>query len=203
MGAALLHLRLVAAKRVKFSIRLAYSSFPSCSVVLISASICRTASTVANNPLVISALSESLPSRRRESRFSPACVIDDSKLMRMASHRTLVRAGYSVLEAGDGEEGLRTAHHLKPDVIVLDMMLPKLDGAQGLRRLKQDPTTAEIPVVVLTSLSQRNEEKLRKDAAQAFIEEEHVIEDAQPLLHAVERLLIDIPTISPKLKRSS
>jgi CheY-like chemotaxis protein len=121
----------------------------------------------------------------------------------MASHRTLVRAGYSVLEAGDGEEGLRTAHHLKPDVIVLDMMLPKLDGAQGLRRLKQDPTTAEIPVVVLTSLSQRNEEKLRKDAAQAFIEEEHVIEDAQPLLHAVERLLIDIPTISPKLKRSS
>ncbi|HEV2731110.1 MAG TPA: response regulator [Terriglobales bacterium] len=130
-------------------------------------------------------------------------VIDDSKLIRMASQRSLVGAGYSVTEAGDGEEGLRVARDLRPDLIVLDMMLPKLDGAQVLRRLRQDPSTAEIPVVVLTSLSQKNEEKLRKDGAQAFIEKEHVIEDPQPLLHAVERLLSELPFLGSKLRGSS
>jgi putative two-component system response regulator len=57
-------------------------------------------------------------------------------------------------------EALSVAHQSHPDLILLDMMLPKLDGPSVLRALKADPLTAQIPVVVVTGLSQKNEEKL-------------------------------------------
>jgi putative two-component system response regulator len=57
-------------------------------------------------------------------------------------------------------EALSVAHESHPDLILLDMMLPKLDGPSVLRALKADPLTAQIPVAVVTGLSQKNEEKL-------------------------------------------
>jgi putative two-component system response regulator len=57
-------------------------------------------------------------------------------------------------------EALSVAHQSHPDLILLDMMLPKLDGPSVLRALKADPLTAQIPVAVVTGLSQKNEEKL-------------------------------------------
>lgn len=97
-------------------------------------------------------------------------LIDDSKFLRMASEHVLARAGYEVSTAGDGEEGVRLAQKMLPDIILLDMMLPKLSGPDVLRKLKENPLTAAIPVIVLTSLSQKNEDRLLQDGAAAYFE---------------------------------
>jgi len=97
-------------------------------------------------------------------------LIDDSKFLRKANELALTRSGYNVLGAADGEEGLRLACDRVPDVIVLDMMLPKISGPQLLQSLKKDPRTARIPVIVVSSLSQKNEEKLINEGAAAYFE---------------------------------
>jgi CheY-like chemotaxis protein len=116
-------------------------------------------------------------------------VVDDSRFFRTATERALVKAGYAVISAADGEDALLVASAKMPSLILLDMLLPKLDGASVLHRLKADPKTKKIPVIVLTSLSQRNEEKLMKDGAAAFLEKDLLTKDPQPLLQAIIRVL--------------
>ncbi len=90
--------------------------------------------------------------------------------MRVANERILAKAGYEVITAVDGEEGLRIAGESMPDIILLDMMLPKISGPDVLRKLKANPLTAAIPVIVLTSLAQKNEERLLQEGAIAYFE---------------------------------
>src|SRR5208283_374431 len=97
-------------------------------------------------------------------------LVDDSKFLRMANERALSKAGYEVSTAGDGEEALRVANDKLPDIILLDMMLPKISGPEVLKALKGNPATMDIPVIVLTSLSQRNEERLLHEGAAAYFE---------------------------------
>lgn len=97
-------------------------------------------------------------------------LVDDSKFIRRANELALVKAGFGVFGAGDGEEGLRVAREKLPDLIVLDMMLPKLSGPQLLDALKSDATTKNIPVIVLSSLPQKNAEKLKQSGAAAYFE---------------------------------
>jgi CheY-like chemotaxis protein len=97
-------------------------------------------------------------------------LIDDSRFLRKANELALSRSGYSVLAAGDGEEGLHIACEKIPDLIVLDMMLPKMPGQQLLHELKNDPRTAGIPVIVLSSLPQINAERLKSEGAVAYFE---------------------------------
>jgi CheY-like chemotaxis protein len=97
-------------------------------------------------------------------------LVEDSKFLRLANERALHRAGYEVSTAADGEEALHVATARLPDVILLDMMLPKLSGPDVLRALKENPATSAIPVIVLTSLSQRNEERLLGKGAAAYFE---------------------------------
>jgi DNA-binding response OmpR family regulator len=92
-------------------------------------------------------------------------IVGDSRFLRMANERALVKAGHSVITAADGEEGLRLAQERKPDLVVLDMLLPKLSGPEVLRALRKDAETASIPVMVLTSLPQCNEQKLIGEGA--------------------------------------
>ena len=95
---------------------------------------------------------------------------DDSKFMRLATERALVRAGYEVSTATDGEQALQLARNNKPDLILLDMLLPKMTGPDVLKALKKDPATAGIAVVVFTGLSQKNAARLQKDGACGFLE---------------------------------
>jgi len=97
-------------------------------------------------------------------------LVDDSRLQRLAIQKDLTRAGYTVLVAADGEEGFRRAVEESPDLVVLDMMLPKVSGPDVLRQLKANPTTREIPVVVLTGLGGVKEKKLAAEGAAAFCE---------------------------------
>lgn len=105
--------------------------------------------------------------------------------MRIATERILSKAGYRVICAGDGDEALALAGSRIPDLIVLDMMLPKLSGPEVLRSLKKDDRTAHIPVVVLSSLSQNNGPKLMQEGADAFLEKGALLEDPNPLLEAI------------------
>ncbi len=97
-------------------------------------------------------------------------LVEDSKFLRVATERALSRAGFGVSAAADGEEALQFATDQLPDIILLDMMLPKISGPAVLKALKENPATMDIPVIVLTSLSQKNEEKLLSEGAAAYFE---------------------------------
>jgi CheY-like chemotaxis protein len=112
-------------------------------------------------------------------------LVEDSKFLRVATERILTRAGYQVICAGDGDEALVVAGNSLPDLIVLDMPLPKLSGPEVLRSLKKSDLTAHIPVVVLSSLSQNNGPKLVQEGADAFIEKGSLLENPGRLLEAI------------------
>jgi CheY-like chemotaxis protein len=116
-------------------------------------------------------------------------LIEDNKVLKLANERILSKAGYTVIWAGDGEEALRQIYVERPHLVLLDMMLPKVSGPDVLRALKRDPLTASIPVVVLTGLSQKNEQKLKAEGAAAFIEKSWLIESPQSLLDTIQSVL--------------
>ncbi|MBV9572921.1 MAG: response regulator [Acidobacteriales bacterium] len=107
-------------------------------------------------------------------------LVEDSKLIAIAAERLLTKAGFTVTLAKDGEEALKRAREGLPEVILLDMMLPKLSGEQVLLELKSDSKTAHIPVVILSSLSQQNEEKLKEAGAAAYVEKAKLLEGGNP-----------------------
>ena len=101
---------------------------------------------------------------------SKVLVVEDSKFLRIATERILSRAGYQVIGAADGEQALQIAQNELPDIILLDMLLPKLSGQDVLKALKANPATMHIPVIILTSMSQKNAEKLLSEGAAAYFE---------------------------------
>lgn len=123
-------------------------------------------------------------------------LVDDSKFLRMANERALSRAGYQVSTAADGEEALQVANDQLPDVILLDMMLPKISGPDVLKALKGNPATRDIPVIVLTSLSQKNEEKLLQEGAAAYFEKSTLQLDKSS-----ERLAATVETVLGQVNR--
>jgi DNA-binding response OmpR family regulator len=78
---------------------------------------------------------------------------DDEDILELVAFR-LERSGYTVLRARDGEEALRIALEAKPDLAVLDVMMPKLDGFELTRRLRADDATSNMPIILLTARSQ-------------------------------------------------
>lgn len=117
-------------------------------------------------------------------------LIEDSRFLQMATQRALARAGYQVDTAGNGEDALQMAREKQPDMILLDMLLPKMPGLEVLKALKRDEATAAIPVIVLTGMSDKNAERLRKDGAFAFLSKEELAlnQGARPLLKAMAQL---------------
>ncbi|MEK7352259.1 MAG: response regulator [Nitrospirota bacterium] len=86
-------------------------------------------------------------------------VADDDRMFRKAAETTLRRQGYAVTTASDGEEALQLIRSERPDIIVLDLIMPKLQGFDVLQVLKQDSITAAIPVIVLSSLTQEQDKQ--------------------------------------------
>ena len=78
-------------------------------------------------------------------------LVEDNEMNRDMLSRRLTRNGYDVLIAVNGQEGVDMAGSEKPDLILMDMSLPILDGWEATRRLKADPATAAIPVIALTA----------------------------------------------------
>ena len=80
-------------------------------------------------------------------------IVDDNELNRKLARDVLRAAGLDTLEAASGEEAIGLAREQLPDLVLMDLRLPDLDGTEALRRLRAEPATAHIPVVALTALS--------------------------------------------------
>ena len=84
-------------------------------------------------------------------------VVEDDKFLRELISRKLTGEGFDVLEAVDGEEGIKKIKEGKPDLVLLDLILPSIDGFEILTRVRDDPEVSSIPVIILSNLGQREE----------------------------------------------
>ena len=102
-------------------------------------------------------------------------IVEDDPLMNRMYQKIFKFEQYEVHTAGDGEEGLEKARQIKPKVILLDIMMPKMNGLQVLEKLKADPDTQGIPVVMLTNLAGEKdaEAALMKGAIKYIVKSEH------------------------------
>ena len=106
-------------------------------------------------------------------------LVEDDRFLRKAAEAALRQRGFALLTAVDGEEALRQAVAEKPDLILLDLIMPKLQGFEVLRRLKEDPATVAIPVIVLSNLGQEGDIQRAMDsgAAAYFIKSNLSLQD--------------------------
>ncbi|MBI2042468.1 MAG: response regulator [Candidatus Nealsonbacteria bacterium] len=105
--------------------------------------------------------------------------IEDESALQKTFSEVLTQEGYQMLSALDGEEGLRTAKSAKPDLILLDLILPKLHGFEVLKALKEDPATKDIPIIVLTNLESTSdvEKALELGATTYLVKASYDLED--------------------------
>lgn len=78
-------------------------------------------------------------------------IVEDESDLRELLAWSLAQAGFEVAAAEDGEIALRNARAARPDLVLLDLMLPKLDGLNVCRRLRSEPATADVPVIIVTA----------------------------------------------------
>jgi DNA-binding response OmpR family regulator len=104
-------------------------------------------------------------------------LVEDSKMQKLANERILSHAGYTVLCAVDGEQAVIVAREKLPDVVLLDILLPKLSGLQVLGILREHADTARIPVIILSTLPQVNEAKLKLAGAAGYFEKSRLLDD--------------------------
>jgi CheY-like chemotaxis protein len=92
----------------------------------------------------------------------PATILlaEDDRILRKAGEATLKKRGYAVIAAVDGEDALAKAREHKPDLILLDVIMPKMQGFEVLANLKTDAATRDIPVIMLSNL--QDESDVRK-----------------------------------------
>jgi DNA-binding response OmpR family regulator len=116
-------------------------------------------------------------------------MIDDDAFMAGIYGTRLSSEGYAVINAFDGEEGYKKARTELPDLILLDVLMPKLDGFETLKRLKEDASTAKIPVLMLTSLGQKEDvdRGLREGAVDYLIKTQTLPTDALEKIKKVLR----------------
>ncbi len=97
-------------------------------------------------------------------------IIEDNPSHMELAATLLGKFGYAVLKADDAEEGIRLARERRPDLILMDVNLPGMDGISAIRQLKDDPATRGIPVIVQTSfISEHPEAEIRAAGAVGFI----------------------------------
>jgi CheY-like chemotaxis protein len=113
---------------------------------------------------------------------------EDDRFLRRAAEACLRRRGLDVLTAADGEEALRLARAEPLDLILLDVIMPKLEGFQVLKALKEDEATARIPVIILSNLEQeRDVAQAKALGAIAFLVKAHL--SLQDLVDRVDAAL--------------
>ncbi len=84
-------------------------------------------------------------------------IIEDDRFLRELIAQKLYKENFGVSEAVDGEEGIKKIKSEKPDLILLDLILPGIDGFEVLSRMKDDPTLTSIPVIILSNLGQKED----------------------------------------------
>jgi len=118
--------------------------------------------------------------------MSKILVVEDNEMNRDMLARRLERKGYQVAGAGDGQQGVAMAQTTAPDLILMDMCLPVMDGWEATRRLKADEATRHIPVIALTAHAMGSD---RKKAMEAGCDDY----DTKPV--EIDRLLAKIESL--------
>ena len=114
-------------------------------------------------------------------------VVDDDADIRAVLSMRFASAGYNVLEASDGYKAIKISMEKKPDLIILDIMMPEMDGMSASQYLKEDPITKNIPIVFLTGLQDKKLEKTYHSAdANIIIAKPY---EAKELLEIVKRVI--------------
>jgi len=84
-------------------------------------------------------------------------IIEDDKFLRELIAQKLLKEEFEISEAVDGEEGVKKVQKEKPDLILLDLILPGIDGFEVLAKIKEEPSLAQIPVIILSNLGQKED----------------------------------------------
>lgn len=115
-------------------------------------------------------------------------IVEDDPLMKRMYQKAFGFEGYDVQIAGDGVEGLDVIRAQKPTIVLLDVMMPKMNGLEVLEKLKADPETKGIPVIMLTNLAgERDAEAgIMKGAVKYIVKSEH---DPQEIVGMVKEIL--------------
>jgi CheY-like chemotaxis protein len=114
-------------------------------------------------------------------------IVEDNEMNRDMLSRRLIRRGYEVVMAVNGEEGITAAKAEYPDLILMDMSLPVIDGWEATRRLKAEPNTRRIPVIGLTAHAMAGDREKVIDAGCDDYDTKPV--ELARLLHKIEALL--------------
>lgn len=93
--------------------------------------------------------------------------VEDNEFNRKIVRDLLARTSYRLIEATDGDTGVATAREVLPDLIIMDIQLPKLSGLDATRQLRAEPRTAHIPIIVITSFALAGDERKARDAGAA------------------------------------
>jgi two-component system cell cycle response regulator DivK len=116
-------------------------------------------------------------------------LVEDNEFNRKIVRDLLARQPYGLLEALDGEAGVEAARREKPDLIIMDVQLPKLSGLDATRRIRAEPETAKIPIIVVTSFALSGDDKKAMDAgASAYLAKPY---SPRQLLDAIRKMLGD------------
>ena len=116
-------------------------------------------------------------------------LVEDNEFNRKIVRDLLTRQPYDLLEAHDGEAGVEAARREKPDLIIMDVQLPKLSGLDATRRIRAEPETAKIPIIVVTSFALSGDDKKAMDAgASAYLAKPY---SPRQLLEAIRKMLGD------------
>ena len=96
--------------------------------------------------------------------------VEDNELNRKIVRDLLRRTSYRLIEAPDGESGMAVAREQRPDLILMDIQLPKVSGIEATRTLRGEPATADTPIIAITSFALGGDEQRAKDAgASAYL----------------------------------
>ena len=101
-------------------------------------------------------------------------IVEDDKFLRELVSQKLVREGYQISEAADGEDGINKIEKEKPDLVLLDLILPGINGFKVLAKMKTNTVLSEIPVIILSNLGQKTDiEKGLKMGASDYLIKAH------------------------------
>ena len=113
--------------------------------------------------------------------------VEDNEPNRMIVRDLLKRTTYSLVEAHDGEAGVAKALEIRPDLILMDIQLPKISGLEAIRRLREEPATAATPIIAITSFALSGDDQKAKEAgATAYLAKPYSPFD---LLNLIRKLL--------------
>jgi DNA-binding response OmpR family regulator len=115
-------------------------------------------------------------------------IVEDEYALLSALAENFIREGFEVIKAKDGEEGLASALEMKPDLILLDILMPKMDGFTVLKKLRQDEWGKHVPVIILTNLSSpaNISESLESTTTEGF--QEYLIKSDWKMKDVIEKV---------------